>query len=232
MRYLLTLWIVFISSLFFLGVDEFERSIAVTVVAALGLSALKGLMISSLVLLLATTLATIGTRAGMTWVRQIVSLLNNLVDSIPSLLWVLVVVVAITQPRGLVPVIAFAVVVLPSVSRTIIAEVSRVSSQDFVLAARCIGTSERRILFRHILPNSVSVLIPLSMQVLGGAIAIDGAIGLLGMGNRTDLNLGTFLVRGKEQFLFAPSLFAISLTAYVLLFSTIHFFIKKTRVDL
>ena len=74
-------------------------------------------------------------------------------------------------------------------------------------------------LARYIMPNATFVLGPLAVQVLGAAIAVDGAIGVLGLGNRLEHDLGVMLLRGKENFIVHPQLLGLALGMFVLLFS-------------
>ena len=85
-------------------------------------------------------------------------------------------------------------------------------------AAYSLGASELRVLARYILPNAASVLVPFTGQILGAAIAVDGAIGVIGLGNRSDLDLGVFLLRGKETFGLHPQVLVLALGLYGLLY--------------
>lgn len=229
MRTLATFWLVFLATLMLVGNDEFGRNIGFTTLQALAISGIKGGVIGAIVMGVAIAFAYLVFRFRLEAVERTLGFIADLFDTAPSLIWILVVVVVIPQPRQLVPLIAFGLIAIPSITRAVTSEVLRVSQLDYVTAARCIGVSEPRILFVHIFPNAGNVLIPLTLQIVGSAVAIDGAIGLLGVGNRSDLNLGTFLIRGKEQFLFAPQLFLISLAAYLVLFATLFHFIKRRR---
>jgi ABC-type dipeptide/oligopeptide/nickel transport system permease subunit len=221
MRTTAGLWLAFLFALLVPGSDEFGRGIGLTVIQALALSTTKGVVVVAVVIGGAVLISLVGYSARSNVVERAIQFFADLFDSIPSLLWVLVVVVTIAQPRQLVPLLAFTIIALPSVTRLVMVELKRVSGLDFVLASRCLGASSTSILFRHVLPNSMPLLRPLALQICGSGIAIDGAIGLLGVGNRTDLNLGTLLVRGKEQFLFSPMLLFLALFAYLVLFATL-----------
>lgn len=227
MRVTAGLWLTFLLALLVPGSDEFGRSIGVTTLQALALSSIKGVAIVVVVVGVAILLSLAAFVLERKSFERGVRFVADLFDAIPSLLWVLVVVVVVIQPRHLVPLLAFAIVATPSVTRLVMTELNRISRLDFVVAARCLGVSKMGIVFRHILPNSTALLRPLALQIAGSGIAVDGAIGLLGVGNRTDLNLGTLLVRGKEQFLFSPTLISLALLAYLVLFATLFQLLGK-----
>lgn len=226
MRTIAAFWLVFLLALLIPGSDEFGRHIGLTTLQALVLSSLKGTAVVILVIGSAISLAMLVYSLELTFAERAVGFLADLFDTVPALLWILIVVVVVVQPRQIVPLLAFTVVALPSVTRVVMSEVKRIAHFDFIAAARCLGVSNSKILVRHILPNSTALLKPLSLQIAGGGIAIDGAIGLLGVGNRTDLNLGTLLIRGKEQFLFSPILLCMAMLAYLVLFATLFHFLR------
>lgn len=229
MRVLAALWLGFLVALSVSGTDEFGRGIGLTTFKALALSSAKGLLAVAVVVGAAITVAFLAYCAKSSWLDRSIGFVADLFDTVPSLLWILIVVVIVTQPRQLIPLVAFVIVALPSVTRVVISEVDRIDHFNFVAAARSLGTSTGRVFLRHIMPNTAPLLKPLSFQIAGSSIAIDGAIGLLGVGNRSDLNLGTLLVRGKEQFLFAPELLVIAMLAYLVLFATLFFFLRPAQ---
>jgi hypothetical protein len=59
---------------------------------------------------------------------------------------------------------------------------------------------------------------PPFFYVVGSAITVYGAIGIFGFINRRSLDLGVFLLRGKEQAALDPLLLIVSLSAYLILF--------------
>jgi len=154
--------------------------------------------------------------------------LADTIDSVPQVLWILAVVVAVDEPRRLIAPLVFVLLSTPGAVRLFIGECRRQASLPYVLAARAIGVGSNRLLLRHIVPNGLATLVPFFLQIFGGALAIDGAIGILGVGNRTDLNLGTLLLRGKEQVLISPWLLSLCVLAYLAVFSTL--FLVENRL--
>jgi len=78
--------------------------------------------------------------------------------------------------------IAVGVAMLPSYVRLTRAQVLSVKETDYVLSARIIGSSNARIIFRHILPNVFPPLIVLMTINLGGAIMSEASLSFLGVG--------------------------------------------------
>lgn len=93
--------------------------------------------------------------------------------------------IAIVAVRGagiLNTIIAVAVVGIPGYARVVRSMVLSLRERDYVDAARMIGVSNTRIMFLHILPNSLSPIIVQMTLGVGGAILFAAALGFLGLG--------------------------------------------------
>ncbi|MEZ4663276.1 MAG: ABC transporter permease [Caldilineaceae bacterium] len=93
--------------------------------------------------------------------------------------------IAIVAVRGagvLNTIIAVAVVGIPGYARVVRSMVLSLRERDYVDAARMIGVSNTRIMFIHILPNSLSPIIVQMTLGVGGAILFAAALGFLGLG--------------------------------------------------
>jgi len=80
--------------------------------------------------------------------------------------------------------------------------------REFVDAARVAGSSNRRIIFKHILPNAIGIIIVSGTLLLSGAILIETALSFLGFGVKApDVSLGLLISQNQASFLVAPWLF-------------------------
>jgi len=195
-------------------VDEFGRNTFGTLALAVLLSLAKGLAITSAVAILSSVLAYVAILGDQSWARPVLRGACAVIESVPLVLWIVIVAVSVKGPRLWVTMVAFGVLVLPPITQIILGEFARLKSLPFVEAAYLLGLSETRVFARYVLPAAVPVLIPVFTQVLGNAIAIDGAISVFGLGSRSDVDLGVFLLRGKEQFVSHPELLILALLAY------------------
>jgi peptide/nickel transport system permease protein len=78
--------------------------------------------------------------------------------------------------------IAIGILGWPSIARVFRSSILSVKENEYVDAARAMGASTRRILFRHIMPNSVAPIIVYGTMSVGGAILTEAALSFLGMG--------------------------------------------------
>lgn len=78
--------------------------------------------------------------------------------------------------------IAIGFVAIPTYTRLLRSTVLSLTQETYVLAAQSIGASHARIIFRHILPNTISPIIVQATMGLASAILWAGALGFLGLG--------------------------------------------------
>jgi ABC-type dipeptide/oligopeptide/nickel transport system permease subunit len=79
------------------------------------------------------------------------------------------------------------------------------AARDFVEAARAIGSSGTRVVFRHLLPNLAPILIVLTTLDLGGAVLFTATLSFLGLGAQPPTpEWGAMLNAGREYVRYAP----------------------------
>ena len=107
--------------------------------------------------------------------------LVDVVYSLPDLL--LIILITVFIGRGILGIfIALTVVSWVTISRIVRGEVLQLREQAYVEAARAIGTSGARILFRHILPNTLSILIVTLTFRIPSAILAESTLSFIGLG--------------------------------------------------
>jgi peptide/nickel transport system permease protein len=80
--------------------------------------------------------------------------------------------------------------------------------REFVDAARVAGASNRRIIFKHILPNAIGVIIVSGTLLMSGAILTESALSYLGFGVKApDVSLGLLINDYKDTFSISPWMF-------------------------
>ena len=116
------------------------------------------------------------------WIDEILMRLTDIVLAFPDLV-LAVVIVAILGP-GLDHVMYSVMAVSwPSYARLIRGDVLAVKERDFVAAARSLGASDARILFRHIIPNSIYPILVIASLSTGRVVITAAALSFLGLGS-------------------------------------------------
>jgi len=145
---------------------------------------------------------TIGAIAGFMggWVDIVLSRFIELVMCIPSLVLILALIALLDQPTIWHLMAVLGVTGWTGIARLTRGEFIKLSNAEFVTAARALGASRLRIMFRHILPNALApVLVPITFGI-AAAILTEAALSFLGFGAPPpNPSWGTLLNSGREN---------------------------------
>lgn len=115
------------------------------------------------------------------WVDEILMRFTDVVIAIPGI--VLAVVIVTVLGPGLDKVLAaIAIVSWPQYARLMRGDVLAVKEREFVLAARALGASNARILFRHVIPNAIYPVLVVASLDIGAIVLTAAALSFLGLG--------------------------------------------------
>jgi peptide/nickel transport system permease protein len=104
--------------------------------------------------------------------------------------------------------LALSLVTWTSMARLVRAEFLSLREREFVDAARVAGASNSRIMFKHMLPNAVGVIIVNTTLLMASAILLETALSYLGFGIRApNVSLGTLIAEYQTAFATRPWLF-------------------------
>lgn len=116
---------------------------------------------------------------------QVVMRLVDTWMAIPGIFFTLMFVAVMRQAgiHGLTPIIiAIALTMWPMATRMVRAEILSLKQRDFVALAKVTGSSNLRIMRKHILPNVLNTMVVLTSVGLGGAIMMESGMSFLGVG--------------------------------------------------
>jgi peptide/nickel transport system permease protein len=161
----------------------------------------SALLISVTVVAISATIgALIGTLAGYFRgaLDELVLALTNVLLAFPGILLNIAVVATVARP-GL-GVLVFALVLNGWVgyARVVRGQVLSLRERDYIAAARAIGSSHRRIVLRHLLPNLVGPALVQMTFGFGGVILVEATLSFLGLGPQVDYTWGAMLSQGTS----------------------------------
>lgn len=119
---------------------------------------------------------------------------------LPALLFAMV-VVTLREPSAQTIAIAIGLVLWPSIARLTRAEFLRLKNLEFVKAARAIGSSDLRIIWRVIFPNALPPLIVSTTLIMGAAILFEAGLAFLGLGDPNQVSWGLMIGLNRSNFL-------------------------------
>ena len=171
----------------------------------------RSLVIALIVGLIATFIGTIiGAAAGYFrgWIEAVLMRLTDLVIIVPLLL-LAAILGRMGGSRGIfVLAIFLGVISWTGLARLVRGEVLSLREREFVAAARAIGTSPWRIIFRHILPNTLGTIIVNATLLISSAILLESSLSFLGFGVQApDTSLGLLITTFQNAFTTRPWLF-------------------------
>ena len=109
-------------------------------------------------------------------------------------------VIAILEPSIFTIMAVIGITSWMDVARLVRAEFLSLKERDFVGAARAVGVSDTRLIFRHILPNALSPVFVAATFGVAGAILIESGLSFLGLGVQPpDPSWGNILTSGKDN---------------------------------
>jgi peptide/nickel transport system permease protein len=142
------------------------------------------------------------------WIDAVLMRINDFIITIPII--VLGGVVSYHFGNKGILLLAFFLGILSwgGLSRLVRGEFLTLREREFVDAARVAGASNRRIIFKHILPNAIGVIIVSVTLIMSGAILLESALSYLGLGVvAPDVSLGLLISQYQDSFTTRPWLF-------------------------
>ncbi|MDY4954012.1 MAG: ABC transporter permease [Candidatus Onthomonas sp.] len=186
-----------------MGCDSYGRDIFSRILEGAGTS-----------FLIAVCVVLIGTIAGILigaltgyfggWADEVLMRICDSITAFPAILLALVVVAVVGGSKVTITWI-LGILFIPSFARIVRGEYAKARELNYVKSARLMGAGPFRIMFRHILPNTIPVLLPAVTIGFNNAVLAEASMSYLGIGVQPpDASLGRMLAEAQMYLKNAP----------------------------
>ena len=184
---------------FYLGTDKFGRDVLSRIIIGARISFSIGFIAVFISLVIGIILGSLsGYYSG--FIDQIIMWLINVTWSIPTLL--LVIAITLALGKGFWQVfIAVGLTMWVEVARVVRGQVKSIKQREYVTAARVLGFSDYRIITRHILPNITSPLIIISAANFAASILIESGLSFLGLGAQPPMSSWGSMIKDHYNYI-------------------------------
>jgi peptide/nickel transport system permease protein len=191
-----------VKHVFLMGSDSFGRDIYSRVIYGTRVSLAVGLAAALVAL-------TFGIVAGLTagYLRWLDGMLMRIMDGLMAIPAVLIAIAVVALWRASLPTVILAIAIpeIPRVTRLVRALVLTIREEPYVEAAISLGSSAGKIMFGHILPNTVAPLLVQGTYICAFAILLEAILSFLGVGLPPDIpTWGNIMAEGRVQFVAYP----------------------------
>jgi peptide/nickel transport system permease protein len=180
-----------------LGTDSKGRDMLAMIVSGARVSLLVGLIATGIAIILGTVIGVLSAYLGG-WVDNALMRFTDVMMTFPFFL-LLVLIIFIFGPSLAFIVLAIGLTGWAGTARMIRSESLSLRTREFIVAAKALGASDNRVIFRHLIPNVISLIIVIATLSIPGVILAEAALSFIGLGDPAVSSWGIILEAGQRS---------------------------------
>jgi peptide/nickel transport system permease protein len=179
-----------------LGTDSKGRDMLAMIVSGARVSLLVGLIATGIAIVLGTIIGVLAAYLGG-WADNALMRFTDIMMTFPFFL-LLVLIVFIFGPSLAFIVLAIGLTGWTGTARLIRSESLSLRTREFIVASKALGASDNRVIFRHLIPNVISLIIIIATLSIPGVILAEAALSFIGLGDPSVPSWGIILESGQH----------------------------------
>ncbi|MFC2041720.1 ABC transporter permease [Chloroflexota bacterium] len=180
-----------------LGTDDKGRDMLAMLVSGAGVSLQVGLLATLIAILIGSIMGVFSAYFGG-WVDMVLMRFTDIVMTFPWFL-LLVFIIFIFGPDLTFIILTIGLTGWTGTARLVRSEALSLRTREFIMASKSLGASDRRIIFRHLIPNVMSPIIVIATLSIPGIILAEAALSFIGLGDPTVTSWGVVLQAGQRS---------------------------------
>lgn len=191
------------NSEYWFGTDDMGRDIFTRVCYGGRISILIGLLCTFVMFTIGSLLGAIaGLRGG--WVDNLIMRFAELIGNLPYL--IIVIILSMVLGRSVFSLVfAMSLTSWVGTTRMVRGQILQIKEQDYIQAAVALGASEGRIIMKHLLPNTLGIIMVTITMSVPGFIFSEAFLSYIGLGVRPpETSWGALASAGQQRLMFYP----------------------------
>ncbi len=180
-----------------LGTDDKGRDMLAMLVSGARVSLQVGLLATLIAIFIGTVLGVLSAYLGG-WADMALMRFTDIMMTFPFFL-LLVFIIFIFGPSLAFIILAIGLTGWTGTARLVRSEALSLRTREFIMASKSLGASDRRIVFRHLIPNVMSSVIVIATLSIPGIILAEAALSFIGLGDPTVTSWGMVLNAGQRS---------------------------------
>ncbi len=180
-----------------LGTDSKGRDMLAMLISGARISLWVGLIATGIAIFLGALIGVLSAYLGG-WADNVLMRFTDVMMTFPFFLLLVLIIFIFGSSLALI-VLVIGLTGWTGAARLIRSEALSLRTREFVTAAKALGATDSRVIFRHLIPNVISLIIVMATLSIPGVILAEAALSFIGLGDPSVTSWGIILESGQQS---------------------------------